>query len=47
LKIPFQHCIATAKHKRKICSHLAIADEGGKKNRNGKTIAVLFCNVFD
>jgi hypothetical protein len=25
-----------------ICSHLTIADQGGQKNRNGITTAVLF-----
>jgi hypothetical protein len=32
--------------KKQICSRLPIAEHGGQKNRNGKTIAVLFCNVF-
>jgi hypothetical protein len=38
--------IAVAKQKRKICSHLVTAVQGGQKNHNGKTIAVLFRNVF-
>ena len=54
MKIPFQQCItccqnfkiAVAKQKRKICSRLVIADQGGQKNHNGKTIAVLFRNDF-
>jgi hypothetical protein len=27
---------------KQICSRLVIADHGGQKNRNGKTIVVLF-----
>jgi hypothetical protein len=50
LKIPFQRCITrpqkkAAKEKRKIYSCLAIVDQGGKKNRNGKTTAILLRNV--
>jgi hypothetical protein len=30
----------------KICSRLVTADQGGQKNRNGKTSAVLFYHVF-
>jgi hypothetical protein len=32
--------------KKQICSHLTTANEGGQKNRNGKTTVVLFRNVF-
>ena len=38
--------IVVVKEKRKFCSHLVIADQGGQKNRNGQTIAVLFYHVF-
>jgi hypothetical protein len=34
--------ISAGKPKKQICSCLLIADQGGQKNRNGKTIAVLF-----
>jgi hypothetical protein len=34
------------KKKRKIYSHLAIADQGGQRNCNGKTAMVLYRNVF-
>jgi hypothetical protein len=43
---PPKNKIVVAKQKRKICSRLVTADEGGQKNRNGKTITVLFRNVF-
>ena len=29
-----------------ICSHLAIGEQASQKNRNGKTIVVLFLDVF-
>jgi hypothetical protein len=53
LKIPFQWCItcpqnfkiAITKQKIKMCSRLVIVDQGGQKNRNGKTTTVLFRNV--
>ena len=32
--------------KKSVCSHLATLDQGGQKNRNGKTIVVLLCIVF-
>ena len=32
--------------KKQICSCLVTANQGGQKNRNGKTIAVLFYHVF-
>jgi hypothetical protein len=32
--------------KKQICSRLLIADHGGQKNRNGKTITVLFLPCF-
>jgi hypothetical protein len=38
--------ISAGKPKKQICSRLVTADQGGQKNRNGKTIAVLFCHVF-
>ena len=31
---------------KKICGHLATAKQAGQKNRNGKTIAALFRNIF-
>jgi hypothetical protein len=54
LKIPFQRCItcpqifktARVKEKRKDCSHLMIAYQGGQMNHNGQTIVVLFHHVF-
>jgi hypothetical protein len=55
LKIPFQQCItcpqnfkitvAKQKEEELICNRLVIANQGGQKNCNGKTIAVLFRNV--
>ena len=44
--IPIKFKITVAKQKTKICSRLVTADQGGQKNYNEKTIAVLFCNVF-
>ena len=38
--------ILVGKPKKQISSRLAIAEQAGRKNRNGKAIAVLFCNVF-
>ena len=38
--------ILVGKLKKQISSRLAIAEQAGRKNRNGKAIAVLFCNVF-
>jgi hypothetical protein len=54
LKISFQRCITcpqnskitVTKQKRKICSHLVTADQGGQKNRNRKTTAVPFLHYF-
>ena len=54
LKIPFQRYIirpqdikfAVAKWKIIFCSCYVTADQGGQKNRNGKTIAILFHHVF-
>jgi hypothetical protein len=34
------------KNKKQIRSCLVTADQGGQKNRNGKTTAVLFYHVF-
>ena len=52
--IPFQRYITcpqilkilAGKPKKQICSRLVTADQGGQKNRIGKTIAVLFYHVF-
>ena len=38
--------IIVAKQKIKICSHLVTACQGGQKNRNEKTTAVLFSHSF-
>jgi hypothetical protein len=38
--------IAVVKSKKQRCSRLVTAYQGGQKNRNGKTIAVLFYHVF-
>jgi hypothetical protein len=46
----FQRCITcppkvrirTIKQKKRVCNRLLTADQGGQKNRNGKTTAVLF-----
>ena len=54
LKIPFQRYIirpqdikfAVVKWKINFCSCYVTADQGGQKNRNGKTIAILFHHVF-
>jgi len=37
---------SAAKVKIKTCGRLATADWSGQKNHNGKTTAVLLCNVF-
>ena len=34
------------KNKTKNCSRLVTTDQGGQKNRNGKTIVVLFLQCF-
>ena len=34
------------KPKKQIYNHLATAEQVGQNNRNGKTIAILFCIVF-
>ena len=39
--------IAAAKQKTKICRRLVTADQDGQKNRNEKTIVVLFRNVLN
>ena len=46
LHAPQKIKIAVAKQKRKSCSRLVIADQGGQKNRNGKLTVFLFCNIF-
>jgi hypothetical protein len=33
-------------NQKKNCIRLVTADQGGQKNRNGKTAAVLFYHVF-
>jgi hypothetical protein len=38
--------IAVVKPKKQICSRLVTANQGGQKNRNGRTTAVLFYHVF-
>jgi hypothetical protein len=38
--------ILVGKPKKQICSRITTIDQGGKKNCNGKTTAVFFCNVF-
>jgi len=38
--------ISDVKGKRKICSRLVIANQGGQKNRNGQTHAIHFYRVF-
>jgi hypothetical protein len=50
---PFQRNIATPKflefqlvNPKNIGNHLATTKHAGQKNHNGKTIVVLFCNVF-
>jgi hypothetical protein len=54
LKITFQRCITCTqilknvgvREKRKNCSHLMIAYQGGQMNRNEQMIVVLFHHVF-
>jgi hypothetical protein len=43
---PKKFKFAATKQKRRICSHLANADQGGQKNRNEKMIVVLYRYVF-
>jgi hypothetical protein len=38
--------ITVCKPKKQICICLVTAYQGGQKNRNGKTTAVLFYHVF-
>jgi hypothetical protein len=38
--------ILVGKPRKQTCIPLVTADQGGQKNRNGKTIAVLFYHVF-
>jgi hypothetical protein len=42
----FQNCSCKTEGKKQIHIHLVTTDEGGQKNRNGKTTAVLFYHVF-
>jgi hypothetical protein len=44
--MPPKFKIIVAKRKRKKYNRLVTAHQGGQKNRNGKTIAVLFRNVL-
>jgi hypothetical protein len=37
---------AAVKPKKQLCSRLVTADQGGQKNLNEKTTAVLFYHVF-
>jgi exonuclease VII small subunit len=47
LHVQKQNLKLQAQNKKiKICNRLATVDQGGQKNRNGKTTAVLICNVF-
>ena len=55
LKIPIQQysrCpdfffkLQSQKIKIKICGRLATLDQGGQRNRNGKTIVFLFRTIF-
>ena len=46
LHAPQNFKITIVKQKRKICNRLVVEDQGGQNNRNEKTIAVLFRNVF-
>jgi hypothetical protein len=43
--IPHNFKIIVVKSKKQICRRLVIADQGGKKNRNGKMTTVLFYHV--
>jgi hypothetical protein len=38
--------LQSQKKKRKICSRLMTANQGGQKNRNGKATMIFFHNVF-
>jgi hypothetical protein len=44
--MPQNFKIAVVKQNRKICNCLVTADQGGQKNRNGKTTTLLFYHVF-
>jgi hypothetical protein len=46
LKAPKFLKFPVGKPKKQICIRLMIAHQGGQKNRNGKTIAVLFYHIF-
>ena len=52
LQIFFQRYITRPKNfdfvvtEMKFCNRLVTANQGGKRNRNGKTIVVIFCHVF-
>ena len=43
---PITFNFAAAKLKLKLCSRLVTANQGGQRNRNGKTTTVLFRHVF-
>ena len=38
--------ILVGKPKKQICNRLTTAEQGGQKNRYGKTSIILFCKVF-
>jgi hypothetical protein len=46
LKAPKFLKLQLLNQKKQICSRLVTADQGGQKNRNGKTTMVLFYHVF-
>jgi hypothetical protein len=46
LEAPKFLTIQLVNQKKKNCSRLMSADQGGQKNRNGQTIAFLFYHIF-
>ena len=38
--------IPVGKPSKQICSHLTTTNQGGQKNRDGHTTAILFCDIF-
>jgi hypothetical protein len=46
MKSPQNFKMKVVKPKKQIRGRLVTADQGGQKNRNGKTTTVLFYHVF-